>query len=92
MDIISVNVQIGEKTYPMKVKASDELKVHRVASIISEQLAKYKSAYGAVDRQDILSMIAFDAVFEKLQTQEKEQKELDAVSMELDNLISQLAG
>lgn len=90
MEAVSVKIQIGDKEYPMKVKAGDEFRVHRTALALNEQLDLIKSKFGIVDKQDMFAMLAFDAYFEKMQAEDKEQNLLAAISEELDSLSAQL--
>jgi cell division protein ZapA (FtsZ GTPase activity inhibitor) len=63
LDKVSVVVKIGNKEFPMKVKASDEAKVLKAADLLNDSMTFYKNNFHIVEKQDILAMVAFDAFF-----------------------------
>lgn len=92
MEFVSVKVQIGDKEYPMRVKEADQERVMRTAEALNDQINQMKTRFGAVDKQDLYAMLAFDAWFEKLQAEDKEKSLLAAIGDELDNLANQIDG
>lgn len=91
LDTVSVIVQIGGKEYPMKVKADDEQKVRKAASVLNEQMTRYKSNFSIVEKHDLLAIVAFDAVFERLTMEEQRTQMLQGIASEIDALTSQLS-
>ena len=91
LDTVSVIVQIGGKEYPMKVNAADEQKVRKAATLLNEQLIKYKSNFSIVEKQDLLAIVAFDAVFERLSMEEQRMGMLQGIASEIDALTHQLS-
>lgn len=73
----------------MSVKTSDEPRVRRAAAVLTDQITKFKANFGAADRQDIYAILAFDAVFERLQLEEKGIRLTENVSENID-LLNQL--
>ncbi len=75
----------------MTVNASDELKIRQAAALLNEQLARYKTNFNIIEKQDLFAIVAFDAVFEKLSQQEQQEKLTESVSFEIDSLMQQMA-
>jgi len=76
----------------MKVKPEDEEKVRNAGKLISEKLRSYREQFGIDDKQDLLAMVAFDSVVDKLEM-EKQEKEMDDSVVQkinqLNHLVSQ---
>ena len=92
MDHLSIKIKIADREYPMKVKSDDEEKVRNAGKLINEKLRSYREQFGIDDKQDLLAMVAFDSVVDKLET-EKEEKEMDDSVIQkinhLNHLVSQ---
>ena len=73
---LSIKIKIADREYPMKVKPEDEEKVRNAGKLISERLRSYREQFGIDDKQDLLAMVAFDSVVDKLEM-EKQEKEMD---------------
>ena len=76
MDNLSIKIKIADREYPMKVKPEDEEKVRNAGKLITERLRSYREQFGIDDKQDLLAMVAFDSVVDKLEM-EKQEKEMD---------------
>ncbi len=91
MDILSIKIKIGDREYPMKVKPADEERVRKASKSINEKLKSYKDQFGIDDKQDLMAMVAFDCLVEKMTTEEN-VTEFDVVSDEkisqMENLIT----
>lgn len=68
---LSIKIRIADREYPMKVDASDEERIRTAGRIINERLKAYKDSFGIDDKQDLLSMVAFDCMVDKLRADEK---------------------
>ncbi len=92
MEELSIRIKIADREYPMKVKANDEEKVRVASRLINEKLKSYRDQFGIDDKQDLLAMVAFDSLVEKMSTeqthQEIDQTVFDKVS-QLNQLVSQ---
>ncbi len=92
MDNLSIKIKIADREYPMKVKPEDEEKVRNAGKLISEKLRSYREQFGIDDKQDLLAMVAFDCVVDKLEM-EKQEKEMDDSVIQkinqLNHLVSQ---
>ena len=89
MEKVSIVVQIAGKDYQMKVKSADEARVLEAASQLSIQLETYKN-FGIIEKQDMLAMVAFDAIFSKLAVDEQKLQLVNGVCSELEALTNQL--
>jgi cell division protein ZapA len=91
---LSIRIKIGDREYPMKVSAAEEEKVRRAGKLINEKMRAYTARFGLHDKQDLLAMVAFDCIVERLETESKTVvKEDEALSNKLDhlnNLLSQV--
>jgi cell division protein ZapA len=92
MEELSIKIRIAEREYPMKVKREDEEKVRMASRLINEKLKSYKDQFGIDDKQDLLAMVAFDSLVEKMTSEEThqviDQTVLEKVS-HLNQLVSQ---
>lgn len=70
METLSIKIKIGEREYPMKVKAEDEAKIRRAGKLINERIKQYRDEFGLDDRQDLLAMVAFDCMVETMKLNE----------------------
>jgi len=91
LEKVSVVVQIAGKDYPMKVTAGEESQVQEAARILGTQLEVYKN-FGIIEKQDLLAMVAFDAIFSKLRAIEQKTQLIDGVCTEIEALAGQLDG
>ncbi len=69
MDELSIKVKIADREYPMKVDAEDEERIRLAGKKINEKIKLYRDQFGIDDKQDLLAMVAFDSLYEKLQTE-----------------------
>jgi cell division protein ZapA len=92
MEELSIRIKIADREYPMKVKANDEEKVRVASRLINEKLKSYRDQFGIDDKQDLLAMVAFDSLVEKMSTEQNHQQidqtVFDKVS-QLNQLVSQ---
>jgi cell division protein ZapA len=70
MEELSIKIKIADREYPMKVKRDDEERVRLASRLINEKLKSYKDQFGLEDKQDLLAMVAFDSLVEKMTTEE----------------------
>jgi len=72
MNELSINIKIADREYPMKVAARDEEKIRLAGKKINEKIKMYRDQFGIEDKQDLLAMVAFDSLFEKLQSEDNQ--------------------
>lgn len=91
MAVLSIKIRIGDRDYPMKVDESEEEMVRNAGRLLNEKIKQYKSEYGIHDRQDILAMVAFDTIIDKLKlshAKETDESEISEKISYLDSLIT----
>ena len=95
MDELSIKVKIADREYPMKVDAEDEERIRLAGKKINEKIKLYRDQFGIDDKQDLLAMVAFDSLYEKLQTEANSttigESAVDKISY-LSRLISDVTG
>ncbi len=67
---LSIKIRIGNREYPMKVLAQDEERIRRAGKILHEKVKSYREQFGIDDNQDLLAMVAFDCLVEKMKMEE----------------------
>ena len=67
---LSIKIRIGNREYPMKVKAEDEERIRRAGKLLNEKIKSLKDQFGIDDAQDLAAMVAFDCIVEKLREEE----------------------
>ncbi|AYB29791.1 MAG TPA: cell division protein ZapA [Chryseolinea sp.] len=92
MDDLSIKIKIADREYPMKVKLTDEERVRLASKIINEKLKTYREQFGIDDKQDLLAMVAFDCLVDKMAAEETyqviDQTVFEKVS-QINHLVSQ---
>ena len=73
MEELSIKIKIADREYPMKVKRVDEERVRMAGKLINEKIKSYKEQFGIDDKQDLLAMVAFDCLIDKMATEETHQ-------------------
>lgn len=86
MDTLSIKIKIGDREYPMKVKADEEARIRRVGKLINDKIKKYREEFGLEDRQDLLAMVSFDCMVESMELNETQSNESEQVK----NVVSQV--
>ncbi|MCZ8356217.1 MAG: cell division protein ZapA [Cyclobacteriaceae bacterium] len=89
MEELSIKIRIADREYPMKVKRQDEERVRTASRLINEKLKTYKEQFGIDDKQDLLSMVAFDCLVDKM-TMEENHLEIDQTVFEKVHQLNQL--
>ncbi|AWW29828.1 cell division protein ZapA [Echinicola strongylocentroti] len=90
MDTLSIRIKIGDREYPMKVKAEDEAKIRRAGKLINDKLKRYREEFGLDDRQDLLAMVAFDCMVEAMEVNEVNTEDSEQITAALSSINNQL--
>ncbi len=90
METLSIRIKIGDREYPMKVKAEDEAKIRRVGKLINDKIRRYREEFGLDDRQDLLAMVAFDSMVEAMEMNEVSSEDSEQIASTLSRVNSQL--
>lgn len=92
MEELSIKIKIADREYPMKVKREDEERIRTAGKLINEKLKFYREQFGIDDKQDLLAMVAFDCLVDKMALEETNQV-IDKTVFEkvnhLNNLVTQ---
>ena len=83
---LSIKIRIGNREYPMRVKAEDEERIRRAGKLLNEKIKDYQNQFGIDDTQDLVAMVAFDYVVEKLKREESSETTDDFALQELSKL------
>ncbi len=89
MDELSVKIKIADREYPMKVKRQEEEKVRAAGKVINEKIKRYREQFGIDDKQDLLAMVAFDCLVDKM-AEEESLQEIDETVADKVNYLNQL--
>lgn len=89
MTELSIKLKIGNREYPMKVKSEDEERIRKAGKAINEKIRSYKDQFGIEDHQDLLAMVAFDFLVDKMKNDENIES-IDQVALNQVRNISQL--
>lgn len=76
---LSIKIKIADREYPMKVKAEEEERVRKAGKLINERLKSYRAQFGIDDKQDLLSMVAFDAIVDRFSVEDNLQDNDESV-------------
>ncbi|TAH17635.1 MAG: cell division protein ZapA [Cytophagales bacterium] len=66
MGLVSVKINIADREYTIKVEEQDEPLVRSASELLNRQVREQKEKMKISDRQDLLSFVAFDCIYEKL--------------------------
>jgi len=92
MNTLSIRLKIADREYPMTVEASEEERIRKASKLINDKLKAYKEEFGIEDNQDLLAMVAFDALIDQLRNNEKHSEVDEAVVDKLEQLNQVLNG
>jgi len=70
----------------MKVDASDEEQIRLAGKKINEKIKLYRDQFGIDDKQDLLAMVAFDSLYEKLQGEVTQSEIGESVIQKINHL------
>ncbi|MFY0599542.1 MAG: cell division protein ZapA [Cyclobacteriaceae bacterium] len=70
MNELSIKLKIGNREYPMKVKVEEEERIRKAGKAINDKIRTYKDQFGIEDNQDLLAMVAFDFLVDKMKKDE----------------------
>jgi len=86
MEELSIKIKIADREYPMKVDASDEEQIRLAGKKINEKIKLYRDQFGIDDKQDLLAMVAFDSLYEKLQGEASQSEIGETVIQKISHL------
>ena len=83
---LSIKIRIGNREYPMRVKAEDEERIRKAGKLLNEKIKTYQNQFGIDDTQDLVAMVAFDCLVEKLKREEASDASDDYALSEISKL------
>ncbi|MEM9857552.1 MAG: cell division protein ZapA [Bacteroidota bacterium] len=92
MDILSIKIKIADREYPMKVQPVDEERVRNAGKKINERIRSYREQFGINDNQDLLAMVAFDSLVDKMAMEEKQFNQDDSALVEKVEHLNKMIG
>ncbi len=73
-DLLSINITLADRTYPMRIKRSEEENIRKAAKIINKRILLYQERYEGKDIQDFLAMSSLQFVIQVLELMDKNDK------------------
>ncbi len=70
-DKLSININIADRLYPLRIERKDEENIRKAAKIINDKVAQYKQKYVSKDLQDCLAMATLQFVIQKFDTENR---------------------
>jgi cell division protein ZapA (FtsZ GTPase activity inhibitor) len=70
-DKLSININIADRLYPLRVERTEEEGIRKAAKIINEKVSQYKQKYASKDLQDCLAMATLQFVIQKSDTEKR---------------------
>lgn len=86
---LSININIADRMYPLRIDRNEEENIRRAAKIINDKVVQYKQRYPSKDIQDCLSMATLQFVIQKFDSEK--QTEYAPVIEEFERLNDFLA-
>ncbi len=83
---LSIKIKIGNRDYPMRVKAEDEERIRKAGKLLNEKMRDYQNQFGIDDSQDLIAMVAFDCLVEKIKHEESSEISDDFAVREVSKL------
>lgn len=87
-DKLNINIRIGEKSYPMKIRREEEEKFRNASRIAQEKYTKYKETYDNLPIEDVMAMAILDLAKNNIDLSEK--KENPMFFLELSDIVDSL--
>ncbi|MDI3527782.1 MAG: hypothetical protein PWR03_1965 [Tenuifilum sp.] len=69
-DKLSINVNVADRYYPLKIDRNDEEKIRKAAKLINDKVLQYKQRYSDKDIQDYLAMAALQFVIKLIECED----------------------
>ncbi|MDP3437613.1 MAG: cell division protein ZapA [Bacteroidales bacterium] len=88
MEQQSIQINIADRSYPLRIPAADEEKIRAAAKIINEKTSLYRKRYANRDTQDALSMALLQFVIRLIEAEQNEEATQIVEELKsLDNLL-----
>lgn len=89
---LSINLNIIDRYYPLRIEVKEEEKIRKAAKLINDKVLQYKQKYSDKDTQDFLAMAALQYVSKVLELENKQDSkpiinELQEIEKELEDYL-----
>ncbi len=91
MDTLSIKLKIADRDYPLKVAYEDEEHIRKTARILNEKIKEYRENFGIEDKQDLLAMVAFEILVDKLNLDTEKQSLFSNLNKQVQSIESKIA-
>lgn len=91
MDTLSIKLRIADRDYPLKVAYEEEEHIRKTARILNEKIKEYRDNFGIEDKQDLLAMVAFEILVDKLNMDSEKQELFSGLSRQVQSIESKIA-
>lgn len=86
MEELSIKIKIIDREYPMRVAPDEEERLRLAGRMVNEKFKFFRDQFGIDDKQDLLAMVAFDCLVEKLKLENDKNHNSSSVDQKLNNL------
>ena len=86
MGDISIKIKIAEREYPMKVAEAEEERLRLAGRAINDRLRFFKEEFRIEDKQDLLAMVAFECMADKLKQETESGEGLSTISRRISTI------
>ena len=88
---ISINVNIAERIYPLRINIEEEENIRKAAKLINQKIKEYKENYSVKDGQDVLAMCSLEFVVDKIKAESSNLVEDNGLSERLFDIDQKLS-
>lgn len=86
MDELSINVNLGNREYPLKIHRSEEARVRNAVQMIQARIKEYEQVYPVGDKYDHLAMSIMHIAGELAEMAEREQQQQQQIRERMQRL------
>ena len=86
MGKLSINVNIGNRTYPLTIDREEEELIRKAAKRVNDNMKELESTYSVSDKQDLLAMTALFFSNKALEVDDK----IDNISGNVTNKLQEI--
>ncbi len=84
----NISIRIGEKSFSMRINASDEENYRQASKVVQEKYYNYKDRYKDLSKEDLLSMVVFDLAKKNIEL--NRQKGETQMFLEISDLVNSI--
>lgn len=88
MGKLSINVNIGNRVYPLTIERNEEELIRRAAKRVNDNMKELGSTYDVSDKQDLLAMTALFFSNKALEVDDK----IDDISSNVERKLDEIDG